>query len=217
MIQGWGNRDKKNVKPYSLFLFPNSYLCTMDQLIAHIRKFIDLDEDEAAIVTSYFGNENHPKKTLLLKEGQICTNQYFILKGCLRLYIINDKGNEQTLQFGIENWWITDFMSLQTQNPSRFYIQTVENSEVLTINKNAFDDLLVKLPKMERYFRLILQKSYAASQMRIMFLYTKSAEERYHHFNSLQPEFVQRIPQYMLASYLDFSAEFMSKIRAGKV
>jgi CRP/FNR family transcriptional regulator, anaerobic regulatory protein len=189
----------------------------MNQLIEHIRKFIDLDDAETAMILPYFENKNYPKKALLLEEGQICTTQYFILKGCLRLYIINDKGKEQTLQFGIENWWITDYMSLQTHNPTHFYIQTVENSEVLAIDKNKLDDLLEKVPKMERYFRLILQKSFAASQMRIKFLYTQSAEERYHHFNSLQPEFVQRIPQYMLASYLDFSAEFMSKIRAGKI
>ncbi|MCF6132168.1 Crp/Fnr family transcriptional regulator [Flavobacterium wongokense] len=189
----------------------------MNQLIEHIKRFIEIDDAESAIILSYFEEKSYPKKTQLLEEGQICTTQYFILKGCLRLYIINDKGNEQTLQFGIENWWITDYMSLQTQHPTHFYIQTVENSQVMAIRKDALDDLLGKVPKMERYFRLILQKSYAASQMRIKFLYTQSAEERYHHFNSVQPEFVQRIPQYMLASYLDFSAEFMSKIRAGKV
>lgn len=189
----------------------------MDQLIVHIRKFIDLDESEAAIVLSHFKSESFKKKALLLKEGDICSTQFFILKGCLRLYIINEKGNEQTLQFGIENWWITDYMSLQNQRPTHFYIQAVENSEVLAIDIKLLDNLFVRLPKMERYFRLILQKSFAASQMRIKYLYTQSAEERYHFFNNLQPEFVQRIPQYMLASYLDFSAEFMSKIRAGKV
>lgn len=189
----------------------------MNELIAHIRKFIDLDESEAEIVITYFRNEGFKKKALLLEEGNICNTQYFILKGCLRLYIINEKGNEQTLQFGIENWWITDYMSLQAQRPTHFYIQAVEHSEVLAIDIKRLEELLVSLPKMERYFRLILQKSFAASQMRIKYLYTQSAEERYHFFNNLQPEFVQRIPQYMLASYLDFSAEFMSKIRAGKV
>ncbi|MEO5777034.1 MAG: Crp/Fnr family transcriptional regulator [Flavobacterium sp.] len=189
----------------------------MNQLIEHIRKFIEVDDSESEIIASYFERESFKKKSLLLEEGQICDIQYFVLKGCLRLYIVNDKGTEQTLQFAIENWWITDYMSQQTQNPTSFYIQTVENSEVLSIDKNSMDDLLARLPKMERYFRLILQKSYAASQMRIMYLYTQSAEERYRHFNRLQAEFVQRIPQYMLASYLDFSAEFMSKIRAGKV
>lgn len=189
----------------------------MSQLIEHIRKFIDLDDSEAAIVLSYFEQENFKKKSLLLEEGQICSTRYFVLKGCLRLYIINDKGNEQTLQFGIENWWLTDYMSIQTQNPTQFYIQTVENSEVLSISSKSFDEMLSNIPKMERYFRLMLQKSFAASQMRIKYLYTMSAEERYNVFNKFQPDFVQRIPQYMLASYLDFSAELMSKIRSGKV
>jgi len=189
----------------------------MKQLIQHIRKFIDIDDAEAEVVISFFKTQSFKKKTLLLEEGQICNKQYFILKGCLRIYIINDKGNEQTLQFGIENWWITDYMSLQNQIPTHFYIQAVENSEILFIENNSFEELLIHIPKMERYFRLMLQKSFAASQMRIKFLYTQSAEERYHHFNNLQPGFVQRIPQYMLASYLDFSAEFLSKIRAGKV
>jgi CRP/FNR family transcriptional regulator len=189
----------------------------MNQLIEHIRKFIDLDASESEAILSYFKKESFKKKSLLLEEGQICNTQYFVVKGCIRLYIINEKGSEQTLQFGIENWWITDYMSLQTQKPTSFYIQTVEDSDVLAITQNNLDELLLRLPKMERYFRLILQKSIAASQMRIMYLYTQSAEERYHFFNNKQPEFVQRIPQYMLASYLDFSAEFMSKIRAGKV
>ncbi|MGL2966979.1 Crp/Fnr family transcriptional regulator [Flavobacterium sp. XGLA_31] len=187
----------------------------MEALLEHIAKSISLDATESDFILSCFKPIQVKKKTILLEEGQICNTQYFIVKGCLRLYIINDKGAEQTLQFGIENWWITDHMSLQTQNPTHFYIQAVEHSEVLAIDQKTFDDLLRKLPKMERYFRLMLQKSYAASQMRIKYLYTQSAEERYRHFNHLQPEFVQRVTQYMLASYLDFSAEFMSKIRAG--
>jgi CRP/FNR family transcriptional regulator len=209
-----GHNGKRRIKVLRFFY---CYICEMDQLITHIRKFIALDDAEAAMVIPYFRNESFKKKSLLLNEGNICSTQYFVLKGCVRLYIINEKGNEQTLQFGIENWWITDYMSLQNQSPTQFYIQAVENSELLAIDTDQLEELLVRLPKMERYFRLILQKSFAAYQMRIKYLYTQSAEERYHFFNKLQPEFVQRIPQYMLASYLDFSAEFMSKIRAGKV
>lgn len=186
-------------------------------LITHITKIIPLDEAEAEIVLSYFEHQTFKKKTLLLKEGETCNKQYFILKGCLRLYIINDKGNEQTIQFGIENWWATDYISFQEQNPSHFYIQAIENLEVLSIDKKYLDELLDRIPKLERYFRLILQRAFGASQIRIKYLFTMSAEERYHHINNLFPEFVQRVPQYMLASYLDFSPEFMSKIRAGKV
>ena len=186
-------------------------------LTTHIKKYIELSDSDIEVLNSYFNQLHVKKKETLLKEGQLCMYQYFISKGCFRSYIINDKGNEQTLNFGIENWWMTDYMSFGTQNPSGFFIQAIENSDVLAIDKKGMEELLLRLPKLERYFRIILQKSYAASQMRIKYLFTMSAEERYMKFNSSVPEFIQRVPQYMLASYLDFTPEFMSKIRAGKM
>lgn len=185
-------------------------------LIEHIGKFVALDHDEVNTLLTYLDHHNVKKKAHLLVEGQTCNTQYFIVKGCFRQYIINEKGNEQTIQFGIENWWMTDFLSFQTHAPSNFYIQAIENSEVIAVEKEAMEDLLVRVPKLERYFRLCMQKSFGAAQNRIKYLFTMSAEERFHHMNMLFPEFVQRVPQYMLASYLDFSPEFMSKIRAGK-
>ncbi|MFZ0598872.1 MAG: Crp/Fnr family transcriptional regulator [Flavobacterium sp.] len=186
-------------------------------LLQHIKKIVTLESAEIDILESCLNVSTIKKKELVLQEGQICNTLYFITKGCLRQYIINSKGSEQTLQFGIENWWITDYLSYHSQIPSHFYIQAVEKSEVIGLEKEMLESILVQIPKLERYFRVVTQKSYGAAQMRIKFLFTMSAEERYHHFNNLHPEFVQRVPQYMLASYLDFSAEFMSKIRAGKI
>ena len=187
----------------------------MNALVQHIRKFINLDDQEAETVLSYFETELFKKKELLLKEGQICNKQYFIVKGCIRFYINNNKGTEQTIQFGIENWWITDYLSFQYQNPTLFNIQAIENLEMLSIERKSFDELLERIPKLEKYFRLVIQKSFGASQVRISYLFTMSAEERFRHMNRMFPEFIQRVPQYMIASYLDFSPEFMSKIRAG--
>ena len=189
----------------------------MNPLVQHIQKFIALREGEAELLLAYFEREDFKKKELLLKEGQIANKQYFILKGCIRFYINNAKGVEQTMQFGIENWWITDYLSFQYQTPTYFYIQAIENIEVLSIDRKSFDELLERIPKLEKYFRLVIQKSFGASQVRIRYLFTMSAEERFRQMNEMFPEFVQRVPQYMIASYLDFSAEFMSKIRAGKV
>lgn len=188
-----------------------------DTLFRHIEKFVLLEPSEIDILESYLSLSNIKKKEHVLKEGEICNTMYFISKGCMRQYIINSKGTEQTLQFGIENWWITDYLSYHNHVPSHFYIQAVENTEVIAIDKSILESVLIQIPKLERYFRIVSQKSFGAAQMRIKFLFTMSAEERYHHFNDLNPEFVQRVPQYMLASYLDFSAEFMSKIRAGKL
>lgn len=189
----------------------------MNSLLKHIQKFISLSNEEAEIVLSHFKAEKFKKKELLLQENQTCNKQYFIVKGCVRFYINTTKGTEQTIQFGIENWWITDYLSFQYQTPSHFYIQAIENIETLSIDRTSFEELLHKLPKLEKYFRLVIQKSFGASQVRIKYLFTMSAEERFHNMNEQFPEFVQRVPQYMLASYLDFSAEFLSKIRAGKV
>jgi len=186
-------------------------------LLEHIEKIVQLDPAEKDILNSCLNISTIKKKELVLKEGQVCNTLYFIIKGCMRQYIINPKGNEQTLQFGIENWWITDYLSYHSHIPSHFYIQAVEKSEVIALEKPILETILVQIPRLERYFRIVAQKSFGAAQMRIKFLFTMSAEERYHHFNDLYPEFVQRVPQYMLASYLDFSAEFMSKIRAGKI
>lgn len=186
-------------------------------LLQHIEKVVKLDASEIDFLESFLNVSTIKKKQLVLEEGQICDMLYFITEGCMRQYIINDKGTEQTLQFGIENWWITDYLSCHNNTPSHFYIQAVEKSEVIALEKNTLETILTKIPKLERYFRIVAQKSFGAAQMRIKFLFTMSAEERYNHFNGLHPEFVQRVPQYMLASYLDFSAEFMSKIRAGKI
>jgi len=186
-------------------------------LIEHIQKFVTLEPAEIEILDSTLHVSKLKKKTLVLQEGQVCNDMYFVVKGCLRQYIINAKGSEQTLQFAIENWWMTDYLSYHNHIPSHFYIQAVENCEVIIIEKSSLELLLIQIPKLERYFRIVAQKSFGAGQMRIKFLFTMSAEERYHHFNTLHPEFVQRVPQYMIASYLDFSPEFMSKIRSGKV
>jgi len=186
-------------------------------IIHHIQKFIDLNSPEIDILESSISASQIKRKDHVLQEGQICNTMYFIAKGCMRQYIINPKGTEQTLQFGVENWWITDYLSYHNSTPSHFYIQAVEITEVIAIEKPVLESLLEKVPKLEKYFRIVAQKAFGAAQMRIKFLFTMSAEERYNHFKNQQPDFVQRVPQYMLASYLDFSAEFMSKIRAGKV
>ncbi|MXO06281.1 Crp/Fnr family transcriptional regulator [Flavobacterium sp. HBTb2-11-1] len=188
-----------------------------DALIHHIQKFVQLESHEIDILESCLGLWQIKKKEHVLQEGQICNTMYFVVKGCMRQYIINSKGTEQTLQFGIENWWITDYLSYHNHVPSHFYIQAVETTDVIAIEKSVLDSLLIQIPKLEKYFRIVAQKAFGAAQMRIKFLFTMSAEERYNHFKNLQPDFVQRVPQYMLASYLDFSAEFMSKIRGGKV
>ena len=127
-----------------------------------------------------------------------------------------ERDGEQVYHFAIENWWITDYMSLESHTPSDNNIQAVENTTYAVLYRDVQDELLTALPQLERYFRIILQRAVAAAQLRVKYIFTQTAEERYDHFSGQFPEFMQRVPQYMLASYLGFSPEFFSKIRAKK-
>ena len=186
-------------------------------LKTHIDKFVKISDEEFADIIKCFQAQTFKKKENLLNEGQVCKINYFVLKGILRKFFINEKGVEQTTEFAIENWWMTETFSYLNQTPTEFYIQAVENAEVLAIHQNAYNNLLEKHPIMEKYFRCIYQKACAAAQMRIKFLYEHSREELYHHFRRSQPGFLQRVPQYLIASYLGFTPEYLSEIRRKSV
>jgi CRP-like cAMP-binding protein len=185
-----------------------------ENLVNHIQRFVRLTADEQAILSSYLNFREVARKEHILNEGQICSANHFIIKGCFRMYSITETGLEQIVHFGIENWWITDYMSLDRVQPSQFSIQAVERSSIAILHKSMQDELFARVPTLERYFRLVLQRAYAASVMRVKFIFTESGEERFNNFKQAFPEFIQRIPQYMLASYLGFTPEFLSKIRA---
>lgn len=182
----------------------------------HLEKFIKIDESEFSDILSFFEIKSVKKKENLLVEGQICKSHYFVLNGCLRKFFINGKGIEQTTEFAIENWWITDNFAYERGLSTEFYIQAVEKSEILVIGREAQEKLLIEFPKMERYFRFVYQRAYAATQMRLKYLYDFSKEEFYEHLCNGHPEFVQRIPQYLVASFLGFTPEYLSEIRNKK-
>jgi CRP-like cAMP-binding protein len=182
----------------------------------HLEKFIEIDDREFSGILAFFQIKKVKKKENLLIEGQICKSHFFVLNGCLRKFFINGKGMEQTTEFAIENWWITDNLAYERGLSTEFYIQAVENSEILVIDRDAQEKLLIEFPKMERYFRFIYQRAYAATQMRIKYLYDFTKEEFYDHLCNGHPEFVQRIPQYLIASYLGFTPEYLSEIRNKK-
>src|SRR5690606_19790114 len=180
----------------------------------HIEKFVSLTEDEFTDTMGYFKQATLKKKATDLEAGHVCNAHYFVLNGCLRKFFINDKGVEQTTEFAIEHWWLTDNIAFERQSITEFYIQAVEPTEVLYLDSASQERLLHNIPKMERYFRFVYQRAFAASQMRIKYLYGFSKEEFYHHLNDTHPEFVQRIPQYLIASFLGFTPEYLSEIRA---
>lgn len=179
----------------------------------HIEKFIQISSDEFEEIKKYFDTKEVAKKENLLEEGQICRYHYFVLTGLLRKFYINEKGIEQTTEFAIETWWLTDNFAYERNVPTEFYIQAVENSVVLYITQEKQEKLLEKFPVMERYFRFIYQRAFAAAQKRIKFLFSFSKEEFYFQAVKNHPDFVQRVPQYLIASYLGFTPEYLSEIR----
>ena len=189
----------------------------ISNLINHISRFVELSEQDGLVLNKYFKPSYLKKKDILLKQGEACKSIYFVSSGCLRMYFVNEKALEQITQFALDNWWISDYFSFTDNNPSDYYIQSIEKSEVLAIEKADFECLLKELPKLERYFRIIMQKALAASQLRIKYLYELSKEELYIHFSTSFPEFVQRVPQYMIASYLGLTPEYVSELRKKKI
>ena len=186
----------------------------METFKAHLDKFITVNDEEFASILPFFKVIEVKKKETLMLDGEICKSMFFVVKGCLRKFFVNEKGVEQTMEFAIENWWISDTFAYERQIKSDFYIQAVEKSVILEINLQTQEELLKKHPLMERYFRMIYQRAYAASERRIRYLYEMSREELYMHFSTHYPEFIQRIPQYLIASYLGFTPEYLSEIRA---
>ncbi len=188
-----------------------------EQLIKHFSKFVQIEDDDLPAILSFFECVHYNKKENLLREGEVCKFNYFVVKGCLRMFFINEKGIEQTTQFAIENWWLADYMAFQNGKPAGFFIQAVEQTEVVALHYGLQEPLFKQFPQLERYFRLMYQRAYAASQLRMKYQYDFSREALYHHFTESFPEFVQRIPQYLLASFLGFTPEYLSEIRKKSV
>lgn len=183
----------------------------------HIKKFVKISEEEFEEILTFFTVRPVSKKENLLQEGQVCKYHYFVLKGLLRKFYINEKGIEQTTEFAIETWWMTDNIAYENRLPTEFYIQSVEKSEILCITLDNQEKLLGNFPVMERYFRFVYQRAYAAAQMRVKYLFSLSKEEFYFELLRKHPEFVQRVPQYLIASFLGFTPEYLSEIRKRSV
>ncbi|MDV6169062.1 Crp/Fnr family transcriptional regulator [Flavobacterium sp. DG1-102-2] len=187
-----------------------------DSIVTHIRKHAGLTDAEADILTSLLTVRDVKKKEHLLEAGKVCTEYYFVAEGCFRMYLVTAKGAEQVIQFGIEDWWINDYASYKTGLPSGYCIQAVEKAKVIVLDKKNEEEMFTRLPQMERYFRRVAEKAYSAQLNRIHYIFNLSGEEQYHLMNSRHPQFVQRVPQYMLASFLGITPEFLSKLRAKK-
>jgi CRP-like cAMP-binding protein len=182
-------------------------------ILQNISKLITLTEEEEEIFLSSFQTKKVKRHQFLGEAGEVSRYQYFVLKGCLRLFYIDENGFEHNVQFAVEDWWIGDMASFLTQKPASLFVEALEDSEVLRIDYNSMEELYIKIPRLERFFRILIQNAFISFQQRIVSTISNPAEERYLEFINKYPFFEQRLPQIHIASFLGITPEFLSKIR----
>jgi CRP-like cAMP-binding protein len=185
----------------------------MHPLIQHIQKLTSGTEMAGDSILSFFETTTFKKKAILQEEDKRCMSYFFVIKGCLRLFFTDHNGAEQTQQFALENWWMTDLNAFRSGRKSAYTIQALEATEVLSITPANYELILAEFPVMEKYFRLVYERAYAASLLRIQMISRMPKPEFYELFQSKYPEFMQRIPQKVLASFLGFTPEYLSELR----
>lgn len=183
------------------------------QLVDYVQRFVSLEEDEAEQFVSHFKEVKVKKRQFLVQPGFTNKHRAFVVKGAFRTYAVTDDGLDHTLQFAIENWWVSDFNSYIYQHPATLFIVALEDSTILQIDYQKEQYLKKTNHKFETFFRIMAEKGLAFEHRRILFNLINDAEARYENFLLNFPNFVQRVPQYALASYLGMSTEFLSRIR----
>lgn len=184
-----------------------------ESFLNYLRNYVNLTQEEETVLTSFLLFKKYKKRQYFLMEGDVCRYQAYVLKGCFRSYYIDKEGKEVNLMFSTENWWIGDLASYIVKDPSKLNIEALEDCEIFAIEKQHMDLLFQKIPKIERFFRILFQNALISSQNRIINNLTLTAKDNYLSFVKKYPDFEQRIPQYHIASYLGITPEFLSQIR----
>jgi len=183
-------------------------------LIEYISQYISLTEEEEDALQSKFRVRKFLKNQFIVQNGDVCQFESFVLSGCLKTFYIDDNGQEHVVSFAVENWWTADLGSFITQTPAELNVQCLEKSVLAQIQYSELQQFYSQFPKFERFFRLIIQKAFVAAQKRIINNFSLSAKDRYLQFREQYPNIEQRVPQYLIASYLGMTKEFLSKIRS---
>lgn len=186
-------------------------------LIDYVSKYVTLTDSEISHFSSFLKIKKVKKKQFIVQPDFICKHKSYVLKGAFRAYLVDNEGKEHTLAFAIEDWWISDYSSLIYQEPATLFVEALENSILIQIDYDDEQTFLREIPKLEKFERIITQRSLAFQQKRLLSNFTKTAEQRYEEFISKYSEVAKRVPQYALASYLGFSTEYLSKIRNKRI
>ena len=185
----------------------------LEVLYNYFEQSFPLSENDKSLIQSVVSMRTLRKSEFLVRQGEVARYGAFVTKGILRSYVIDNKGKEHIIQFAPENWWISDKNGMSEGLPSTFFIDAVEDSDLILIDMKGHVTLLEKLKGYADSFRTGIQRRAVAKDHRIVSSLTASAEERYLDFLETYPSIAQRVPQHMLASYLGLTPETISRIR----
>ncbi|SEH71173.1 cAMP-binding domain of CRP or a regulatory subunit of cAMP-dependent protein kinases [Paenimyroides aquimaris] len=183
-------------------------------LLQNIAKHVTLTPDEEKTVLNAFASDRFKAKTIVIKPGDEAHFTYFVLKGILRSYTIDDNGNAHILSFATPGWWVADMYSYLTGKPAILYVDVMEDCEVLILQKCDSERLFKEVPKLERFFRILTENNLIANQQRVLDKMSLSAEERYEKFLAKYSDIVNCLPQKYIASFIGVTPEFFSKMKA---
>jgi CRP-like cAMP-binding protein len=183
------------------------------KLIAYISERIDLNTEERDKIASFYKIHKVSKKEHLFEQGAPCVVECFVVSGTLRVYYTDQKGLEHVLNFAFSDWWVGDMASFLSGEPSTLSVQALEDTIVLSIDPESKEELLNAVPKLERFFRIIIQKHLSAFQKRFLLTISASAAERYEELIRRSPGIEQLVPQHQIASYLGILPESLSRMK----
>ena len=185
-----------------------------DLILKNVAKHITLSDGEKAFFLALLEHKVLKRKTLYLETGAVCKYSAFVLDGAVKNFTVDEEGKEHILSFATKEWWISDLYSLISQKPAILNIEAIVDSEVLLLSRDNQELLYEKVPKFERFFRILVENSLVANQQRLIDNMSSGAEDRYLRFISKYPTVLANVPQHSIASYLGITPEFLSKIRA---
>ncbi|WP_294332381.1 Crp/Fnr family transcriptional regulator [uncultured Chryseobacterium sp.] len=179
----------------------------------YLKQCTEISEEEIRVIYSKGKERNLRKSQSLLHDGEVWNYNCFIISGCFRLYRFGEDGTDHTMRFGIESWWMTDQESYNNRTPSEYNTEALSKSTVILWTKEDWQYLLSAIPALKLFETGLQARAYEASQRRIYSLISGSAEEKYIEFQKTYPHIFNKIPLYMVASYLGMSRETLSRIR----
>ena len=194
--------------------FESNFMEEKFQLIrSNIEKHISLTNTEFDLFANYLQEKEIKKKQEIVSTGEVCNYTAFVNKGCVRSFSMDKDGMEQVLQFAMEDYWVGDLYSYLTDKPALYTSEATENCSLLLIYRNDMEKVYEQVPKFERFFRILVQRSYVSLQQRITFNQSSSAEEKYHSLLQKFPTIELRVAQKHIASYLGITPESLSRIK----